>query len=150
MKYVKPSYLLLAIWLIVSGGTGLLGIGHPIISLALEILAIVTGIVILIELGRMSKYERLGMIFLAIWLILTGVLPIIGAVIPFAGTITIVQGDFRANLWFTGETLVFEAQSATAHPLEVAFGTWGNKTMYGNPKKFWVKKKNLVVTNLLP
>jgi hypothetical protein len=66
MKYVKPSYLLLAIWLIVTGGTELLGIGHPIVSLALQILAIVTGIVILVELGRMSKYERLGMIFLAI------------------------------------------------------------------------------------
>ncbi|HML74142.1 MAG TPA: DUF5703 domain-containing protein [Anaerohalosphaeraceae bacterium] len=50
---------------------------------------------------------------------------------PDTGTITIVQGDFRANLWFAGETLVFEAQSATAHPLEVAYGTWREKTKDG-------------------
>ncbi len=47
------------------------------------------------------------------------------------GTITIVQCDFKAKLWFAGATLVFEAESATAHPLEVAYGTWREKTREG-------------------
>jgi hypothetical protein len=101
-KHVRPNYLLLAIWLIVTGGTGLLGIGHPIITLALEILAVVTGIVILVELGGMSRYERLGMIFLAIWLILTGVLPIIGVGIPYSGTIMIVLAILAGVLLLVG------------------------------------------------
>ena len=50
---------------------------------------------------------------------------------PATGTISITQGDFRASLWFAGETLVFESESATAMPLEVAFGTWREKTKEG-------------------
>jgi len=47
---------------------------------------------------------------------------------PATGTISITQGDFRANLWFAGETLMLETASATAKALEVAFGTWREKT----------------------
>jgi hypothetical protein len=47
---------------------------------------------------------------------------------PAIGTISITQNDFKATLWFAGETLVYESESATAQPLEVAFGTWRDKT----------------------
>jgi len=50
---------------------------------------------------------------------------------PGTGTISINQGDFRASLWFAGQTLVFESESATAKPLEVAFGTWRDRTKEG-------------------
>jgi hypothetical protein len=51
---------------------------------------------------------------------------------PATGTITIAQGnDFKASLWFAGETLVFESQSASPEALEVAYGTWREKTKEG-------------------
>ncbi len=43
------------------------------------------------------------------------------------GAITIMQGGFKASLWFAGQTLVFESTSATAEPLEVAFGSWRDR-----------------------
>ena len=50
---------------------------------------------------------------------------------PATGTIAIEQGDFKASLWFAGETLVYESTSGKAAPLEVAFGTWREKTKDG-------------------
>ena len=50
---------------------------------------------------------------------------------PATGTITIRQGEFKAALWFAGETLVYESETGTAAPLEVAFGTWREKTKDG-------------------
>ena len=101
-KYLKLGYLLLAIWLIVTGALELLGIGHPILMLALQILAIVTGIIILIELGSMNWPERLGMIFLAVWLILVGLMPLVGMRMPFASEITIVLAILAGVLLLVG------------------------------------------------
>ena len=50
---------------------------------------------------------------------------------PATGTIAIEQGDFKASLWFAGETLVYESTSGKPAPLEVAFGTWREKTKDG-------------------
>jgi len=50
---------------------------------------------------------------------------------PATGTITIAQRGFKAALWFAGETLVVESESAVAQPLEVAFGTWRDRTKEG-------------------
>ena len=51
---------------------------------------------------------------------------------PSTGTITITQGSgFKASLWFAGETLVFESKSASPEALEVAYGTWREKTKEG-------------------
>ena len=50
---------------------------------------------------------------------------------PATGTISVSQGEFKACLWFAGETLVFESESPAAKALEVAFGTWREKTKEG-------------------
>ena len=50
---------------------------------------------------------------------------------PATGTITVKQGDFSASLWFAGETLVYESQCGKEAALEVAFGTWRDKTREG-------------------
>jgi len=50
---------------------------------------------------------------------------------PSTGAITIRQGGFKAALWFAGETLVYESVSAKDAPLEVAYGTWREKTKDG-------------------
>jgi arylsulfatase A-like enzyme len=48
-----------------------------------------------------------------------------------SGAITIQQGDFKATLWFAGETLVFESKSGSAGALDVAFGTWRDQKREG-------------------
>lgn len=50
---------------------------------------------------------------------------------PSTGTITIAQGGFSSSLWFAGETLVFESGNSQAAPLEVAYGTWRERTKDG-------------------
>jgi hypothetical protein len=50
---------------------------------------------------------------------------------PSTGAITIRQGDFKANLWFAGETLIYESTAEKESPLEVAYGTWRDKTKEG-------------------
>jgi len=50
---------------------------------------------------------------------------------PATGTITIQQGDFKASLWFAGETLLLESESAAPHTLDVAFGTWRDQQRNG-------------------
>ncbi|MCB1133510.1 MAG: hypothetical protein KDN05_20500, partial [Verrucomicrobiae bacterium] len=50
---------------------------------------------------------------------------------PSTGTITITQGGFKSSLWFAGETLVFESNDSQDAPLELAFGTWREKTKDG-------------------
>ena len=47
------------------------------------------------------------------------------------GAIQIQQGDFKASLWFSGETLVVESESANSQSLDVAFGTWRDKKLEG-------------------
>ena len=48
-----------------------------------------------------------------------------------SGAITIQQGDFKASLWFSGETLVFESESANRQSFDVAFGTWRDQRRDG-------------------
>ncbi len=50
---------------------------------------------------------------------------------PATGTITIRQGDYQARIWFSAETLVFESTAGNAAPMEIAFGTWREKTKDG-------------------
>jgi len=101
-KYLKLGYLLLAVWLIATGAMDLLGIGHPILTLALQVLAIITGIVILVELGKMNWHERLGMIFLAVWLILVGLMPFVGMRLPLASEVAIVLAILAGVLLLIG------------------------------------------------
>ena len=47
------------------------------------------------------------------------------------GTIKIEQGDFKASLWFAGETLMVESSSGKPLAYDVAFGTWRDKKREG-------------------
>jgi hypothetical protein len=48
-----------------------------------------------------------------------------------SGAIAIRQGGFKASLWFSGETLVFESESTKEQSLDAAFGTWRDKKRDG-------------------
>ena len=47
------------------------------------------------------------------------------------GAIVIEQGEFKASLWFAGETLVFESNSHEPRAMEVAFATWRDRKREG-------------------
>ncbi len=89
--------VLLAIWLILMGLLPLLSISIPGIDLILAILAIAAGVLILLRpaggtrrLGSVRLSGNLGMVLLAIWLIVTGLLPLLSLNIPAIGTILAV------------------------------------------------------------
>ncbi len=50
---------------------------------------------------------------------------------PATGTISITQGDFKASLWFGGETLFFQSEQAQEKPMEVSFATWRDRDKGG-------------------
>jgi hypothetical protein len=86
--------VLLAIWLILTGLLPLLSISIPYSGIIMGALAIAAGILILIgpaRLGRRSGSAKLtlnlGMIVLAIWLIVTGLLLLPGVSFPSSGII---------------------------------------------------------------
>ena len=47
------------------------------------------------------------------------------------GSIKIEQGDFKASLWFAGETLVLESSSGKPLAYDVAYGTWRDRKRDG-------------------
>ncbi len=86
--------ILLAIWLILTGLLPLLGISFPGAATLLAILAIAAGVLILLGPARLAGGFRSmrttgswGMILLGIWLILVGLLPLLGISIPAGATI---------------------------------------------------------------
>lgn len=89
--------LLLAIWLIASGLLPLLNLSIPAGGTILALLAVAAGVLILVRparLGAGSGAMRLagswGMLLLAIWLIIAGLLPLLSISIPALGTLLAV------------------------------------------------------------
>lgn len=80
--------ILLAIWLILTGLLPLLSLTFPASGAIMAVLALAAGVLILmnnIRMGRGSGLPaNLGYLLLAIWLILTGLLPLLN--ITFAGS----------------------------------------------------------------
>jgi hypothetical protein len=87
------GFVLLAIWLILTGLLGLPGLSIAGADLVLAILAIAAGVLILLGPTRLAGggtlrlTSNLGMILLSIWLILTGLLPLVGITIPGLGLV---------------------------------------------------------------
>ena len=84
----RLGILLAAIWLIL---TGLVGLGVAIPAIVLNLLAIAAGVLLLLEgrvgSGRRATGRDIGRILLAVWLILTGLLPFLGNPLPSQGLI---------------------------------------------------------------
>ena len=47
------------------------------------------------------------------------------------GAINIQQGDFKASLWFAGQTLMIESSSSKSQALDIAFATWRDQQRDG-------------------
>jgi hypothetical protein len=65
----------LGIWLIVSGLLPLLNIGSEVLDIIVDILAVAAGVAILI--AWRSWPAKIGMLLLAIWLIVSALLPLL-------------------------------------------------------------------------
>jgi hypothetical protein len=79
--------LLLGIYLILWGALPLLSIGFPSSDLILDLLAIAAGVLLLLNRRGRTWRNNLGMLLLSIWLILTGLLPLLSISFPAAGTL---------------------------------------------------------------
>ena len=81
MKWTKNlGMFLLGIWLILAGLLPLLRITIPFSDTILALLAIAAGVVILLK--PVKPRTKLGVFLLGIWLIATGLLPLLGVNIP--------------------------------------------------------------------
>jgi hypothetical protein len=79
--------ILLAIWLILVGLLPLLNISFPGSDWIVPVLAIATGVIMLIGRGRVKLFRNLGVLLLSIWLILYGVIPLFKIGFPAAGVV---------------------------------------------------------------
>ena len=72
----KLGTLLLAIWLILTGLVPLLNLDIPSSGMVLAVIAIVAGILILLEI-RERPTKNIGRLLLSIWLIAMGLFPLL-------------------------------------------------------------------------
>jgi hypothetical protein len=88
MKLTKNlGMFLLGIWLILAGLLPLLRITIPFGDTILALLAIAAGVVILLK--PVKPTSRLGVLLLAVWLIATGLLPLLSVSIPASDIIEV-------------------------------------------------------------
>ena len=86
MKWVRNlGMLLLGIWLILEGLLPLLKITIPASGTILALLAIAAGVLILLRPVRPTR--RLGVLLLGVWLIATGLLPLLSINVPVSDII---------------------------------------------------------------
>jgi hypothetical protein len=82
--------LLVGVWLIVQGLVRLLDLRFPAIYTVLAILGISAGVVLVIERKGLRLSANLGVMFLASWLIASGLLALLQ--VSFTGRDTILAG----------------------------------------------------------
>ncbi len=73
----RLDQLLLSLWLILQGLAALLSLTFKGFDLVLGLLALITGILYLIDRGSFRKRANLGWLLLAFWLILTGLIGLV-------------------------------------------------------------------------
>ena len=78
----KLGVLLLSIWLIVSGLFPLLNLDLPSVDLILGVLAAAAGILLLLSFSRVKLGGKWAVILLAIYLLLSGLIPLLKIEIP--------------------------------------------------------------------
>jgi hypothetical protein len=97
----KLANLLLAVWLILSGLVQLVNLAIPSGPTILALLAIVVGILIILEI-RAAPTRNIGRLLLAIWLILAGLLPLLGISFPASATVLAVLAVAAGILMLLG------------------------------------------------
>ncbi len=83
MRANKLPVILLAVWLILTGLSGLIGLSFSGLGTIMAVLAVVTGALLLWQGGALASAARWGTVLLAIWLILQGLVDLVN--FSFAG-----------------------------------------------------------------
>jgi hypothetical protein len=82
----KIGTFLLAVWLILYGVLPLLNLNLPSTDMVMAILAIMAGVFILLDI-RQKPTKNLGRLVLSIFLILVGLIPLLGITFPAEGMV---------------------------------------------------------------
>lgn len=88
----RVGLVLLGIWLILSSLLPLLNLSFPGSGIVLGILALVAGILLLLEGNRLRMTRDIGFILLSIWLILWSLFSLLGASFPGSGILLAILG----------------------------------------------------------
>lgn len=81
----SPALIALSIWLILAGLIALLNLSFPASGLLLALLAVAAGVLLLV--GPVRRTRNMGWLLLAIWLIVSGLLSLLGIEFPASGTL---------------------------------------------------------------
>ncbi len=81
------GWILLAIWLIVTGLISLFGISLPGGDILLGILALAAGVLMLLGYRTLKFKGNLGMLLLGIWLVVTGLVSLLNFNFPALGVL---------------------------------------------------------------
>lgn len=84
------GFVVLAIWLILSGAVSLLNVTIPSGGLLLGGLAVAAGVLILVGNRKTRFTANLGILLLAVWLIVSGLMQVLGFDFPSSGIILAV------------------------------------------------------------
>ena len=84
--------IVFAVWIITRGIIELFNLSIPSMGLILPILAIFAGVLVLLRIRDLKAVINLGFLFLSIWLILTGLIPLIGVTFPEMAIVMSVLG----------------------------------------------------------
>lgn len=82
--------LLLSIWLIATGLLSFVNVSFPSSGIILALLAIAAGVLLLLDMRGKRLSGNLGIVLLSIWLILTGLLPLLKVSVPYSGILLAV------------------------------------------------------------
>jgi hypothetical protein len=83
MKVVNNiGLIVLAIWIVAKGIIELFRVNIPSASLFLPLLAILAGVLILLRIRESNVAVNLGLLLLSLWLILTGLIPLLNVTFP--------------------------------------------------------------------
>jgi hypothetical protein len=78
MKVINSiGMFVLAIWLVAQGLVSLFRVNNPTVVLALPILAILSGVLLLLRIRDSKPSVNLGFLLLSVWLILSGIVPLL-------------------------------------------------------------------------
>jgi hypothetical protein len=78
MKAINSiGMLVLAVWLVAQGLVSLFRITNPTVLLALPIIAILAGVLIMLRIRDSKPAVNVGFLLLSVWLILTGLNPLL-------------------------------------------------------------------------
>ena len=114
--------ILLAIWLIIIAIVGLSGASFAGLSLLLNILAIAAGFFLLLGVGqgRVRSPGEVGLLLLGIWLIITGLVALLGITLPGLGLVLNILALVAGLLLMLG----WRGRSRASWAALVLLGLW--------------------------